>query len=98
MRALRQACTRRWWGEAMSGEPGLLRALCERPETHRIALDLLAERHEPPVTAEAVLAHADAFDAALEEQAWQRRRTARMTVDYATDAGESARERSSKEQ
>ena len=98
MRALRQVCTRGWWGEAMSGEPELLRALCERPETQRIAFDLLADRHEPPATVEAVLAHADAFDAALEEQAWTRRRTARMTADDPTDGGESALEGSSKEQ
>ena len=90
MRALRQACTRGWWGEAMSGEPELLRALCERPETQRIALELLADLHEPPATVEAVLAHADALDVALEEQAWRRRRAAKMTVDESTGTDESA--------
>ena len=74
----------------MSGAPELLRALCERPQTQRIALDLLADRHEPPETVEAVLAHAGALDAALEEQAWRRRRTKRMTMDDASGADQSA--------
>ena len=98
MRALRRACMRRWPGDTMSGTPGLLRALCERPETHGLAIELLADGRDPPATVEAVLANADALDVALEEQAWRRRRTARMTMDDPTDAGESARDRNSKEQ
>ena len=98
MRALRRACMRFWSREAMSGAPGLLRALCERPETHGLAIELLPDRREPPATVDAVLAHADVLDIALEEQAWRRRRIARMTMDDATDAGECSRDGRSKEE
>lgn len=98
VRTLRRACTSFWRREAMNGVPVLLRALCERPETQRMAIELLADRHDPPATVEAVLADADELDVALEEWAWRRRRTAAMTNDDAAGRGESARDGSSKEQ
>ena len=86
--ALGQACTKRRSREAMSGAPGVLRALCEREETLALAIKLLAGGHDAPTTREAVLARAEALDVALEEQAWRRRRTARMTRDNARTADE----------
>ena len=78
--------TRRTWrsGGVMNGEPGLLRALCEAPETEAIAIALVAGQREGPTTREAVLEHAARLDEKIAEEAWRRRRVARMTMD---DAG-----------
>ena len=93
VRALRGACGGTWFRDAKSGAPALVRALCEEPETQPVALQVLAHRHDPPATREAALLHADALDEALAEQAWRRRRTARMTMDDAksTEGTETAR-------
>ena len=42
VRAIRPACGVRFGFRAVSGAPMLLRALCERPETQGLAIDLLA--------------------------------------------------------
>ena len=88
LRALSSACGKTWTRGAMSGAPALLRALCEKPETKALAIELLADRHDPPKTSEAVLRHADTLDEALAEQAWKGRRIAKMTMDNAEAWGE----------
>jgi len=70
-------------GDVTGGEPALLRALCERPETERLAIALLSGHYQRPAAVDAVLAHAAALEAMHDEDAWERRRRARMTVDDA---------------
>ena len=83
VRALRAACGPTWFRDAMSGAPAPVRALCKEPEMQPLALQVPAHRYDPPTTPEAALRHADVIDEALAEQAWRRRRTARMTMDDA---------------
>ena len=87
VRALRGACGAGWAHREMPGAPALLRALCERPETEPLALALLTDQHHPPATTEAVLLHADRLEEILAEEAWRRRRSAKMTMDDPQDAG-----------
>ena len=93
VRALRPACTAWLSDDVMNGAPGLLRALCEAPETQALAIELLAAQHEPPTTREAVLEHADWIDEKLAEARWRRRRVAKMTADDAHPGEQTARER-----
>ena len=88
IRALKPACGEIWDRDTMSGAPALLRALCERPKMLALAIELLAERDDPPTTSEAVLHHADALDEALAEQALRRRRGAKMTMDERDPQGD----------
>ena len=88
VRALGPACRPFWTKDVTNGAPGLLRALCETPDTEVFAIQLLAGQREEATTRKAVLDRADALDVALERQAWWRRRTARMTMDDARTADE----------
>ena len=81
VRALGPACTKTWSHEAMSGAPALLRALIEREENDRVAISLLADARDPPTTPEAVSRHAGRIEETLAEEAWRRRRIAKMTMD-----------------
>ena len=81
VRALRAACARGWPREAASGAPALLRALLESAHAGSLATTLVVEDGHPPATPEAVLGYADRLDKEFEEQAWRRRRIARMTMD-----------------
>ena len=85
VRALGLACTKVWSREAMSGAPALLRALIEREETERLAIELLGDARDPPTTPEAVLRHAGHMEETLAEEVWRRRWVARMTMDYTHD-------------
>ena len=88
--ALRPACSRRRVLDrrGMNGAPALLRALLEREGTRGIACELAAERDAEAVTPESVLRHAKALEVKLAEDAWWRRRTARMTMDHPEPAEE----------
>ena len=88
VRALRPGCGVRFGFRAVSGAPMLLRALCERPETQGLAIDLLAGLDKGAVTTEAVLEHADRIEERLAEDAWRRRRVAKMTADDARAGNE----------
>ena len=81
VRALRPACgaTLRW--DVQSGAPALLRALCEKPRTQALAVELLAHRIEPPTTPEAVLHEAARLEEAVIEQQRIHRRHASMMTD-----------------
>ena len=81
MRALRAAYGRAGRRDVNSGAPGLVRGLYENPETQALAVAMVADRREAPTTPEAVMRHADWLDERLTEQAWTRRRVARMTMD-----------------
>ena len=81
VRALRPACGEVCGRDAMSGAPALLRALCETPETQDLAVELVAVRDDAPATSEAVLRHAEVLEEGLAEQAWRRRRDAKITMD-----------------
>ena len=86
--ALGAACSAFWSWDVAKGVPGLLRALCETPETEGLAIKLASGRREAPTTREAVLEHADALETAMKKQAWRRRRIARMTMDEVGGANE----------
>ena len=81
VRALRPALGGEPGWDAQGGAPALLRALCENPRSQALAIDLLAERWEPPSTREAVLREADRIEEAILENQWRHRRRARMTMD-----------------
>ena len=83
VRALRAACAQGWPHDVTSGAPALLRALVERAHTRPLAMALADMGDDPRTTPEAVLRLADELDGRLEEQAWRRRRGARMTMDRA---------------
>ena len=81
MRALRTACGGTWMQDVHCGVPALLRGLCENPRTRALAVAMVADHREAPTTPEAVMRHADWLDERLTEQAWTRRRVAKMTMD-----------------
>ena len=68
-----------------------VRALCETAQTHTLAIELLAEKLEPPTTLQAVLRHADTLDEVLAQQAWRHRRVAKMTMAAQTEAARTVR-------
>ena len=80
-RALRPACGGRSGWNVQNGAPALLRALCEKPRTQVLAVELLADRREPPTTPQGVLREADRLEEAVIENQWMHRRSARMTMD-----------------
>ena len=81
VRALRPALGGEPGWDTQGGAPALLRALCETPRGQALAIELLAERWEPPSTPEAVLREADRLEEAVLESQWRLRRRARMTSD-----------------
>ena len=88
VRALRAACGGTWMHDTHSGAPALLRGLCENSRTQALAVAMLADRREAPATPEAVMRHADWLDERVAEEAWRRRRVARMTMDESNGGAE----------
>ena len=80
---LQRVCDPPWFRDVMSGAPALLRALCEEPEIQDLLAELLPGRPDEVPVREHALRHADVIDETLAEQAWRRRRVARMTTDDA---------------
>ena len=72
----------------MNGAPGLLRALCATVKTQHVAIALLGARTDAPASVEAVLEQAEQMEESLAEDAWRRRRRAKMTADSGVDANE----------
>ena len=81
VQALRPAVGGELGWDTQGGAPALLRALCETRRGQALAIELLAERWEPPSTPEAVLREADRIEEAILESQWRLRRRARMTSD-----------------
>ena len=79
--ALREACGT-WLGrDGARGASRLLRALCDTPDTQPLAVELLADLHDRPMSVEGVQRHAALLDEVHAKEAWRRRRTARMASD-----------------
>lgn len=72
----------------MNGAPALLKALCATEKTQHIAIAMLGARKDAPTTVEAVLEQAEQMEGYLAEDAWRRRRRAKMTADSGVDASE----------
>ena len=81
VRVLRTACGGTWMQDVHCGAPTLLRGLCENPQTQALAVTMVADRGERPTTPEGVMRHADWLEERVAEEAWTRRRVARMTMD-----------------
>ena len=78
---LREACSPRHTHASYAGAAALCRALCETPDTHDLAVAMLAHRHEPPTDLQGVLEQVAQWEERRDVQAWIERQRTKHTRD-----------------